>query len=139
MAGEYGTTVDDVKAVVEVDPSFSDAQVQVFIDVASRVVARHCVDDDATNTDADLKLIETWLSAHFYGIRDPRVRSEAAKGVSQSIATRIDLGLNQTEYGQQAILLDASGGLSTWQDSIQNGSAGRSTGINWLGTEPGDE
>jgi len=88
-------------------------------------------------TDTRLELIERWLSAHFIAIRDPRVASEGAEGLSQSFMYKVGLGLQQTTYGQQAMLLDTKGGLSSLNGDSNSGK-GRTAGITYLGKERGE-
>jgi hypothetical protein len=79
-------------------------------------------------------MIETWLAAHFYAIRDMRPSQEHAGSVGQSFMHRVDLGFANTQYGQQAIMLDTNGGLLTLQKAI-TGKARQKIGMHWLGTE----
>ena len=68
-------------------------------------------------TDALLKEIELWLSAHFVAIRDPQVRRverETGHGRAEVDAFgETALGLDSTLYGQQVKLLDTCGKLAT--------------------------
>lgn len=106
-----------------------------FIEVANNLVTRVCVPALAADTDyvaADLELIERWLSAHFYCIRDAQRVQESVRGVSESFQQKVDLGLNQTRYGQQAMLIDTEGGLAALQKLLEDGRP-RKVGITWLG------
>lgn len=70
-------------------------------------------DDDGVLSAALLKEIERWLSAHFYAVRDDKMRmtSRATGPVSASFGGKMEMGLSATLYGQQAIALDISGAL----------------------------
>ena len=61
------------------------------------------------------------MAAHFVAIRDVRSASETAGPVSQSFQHRVDLNLNQTQYGQQALILDTSGYLASLQNMALEG------------------
>ena len=129
------TTPEEVAGIIEVDASIP---LTPFIMVASAMVDYHC--GAAGLTEGNLLLVETWLAAHFYALRDRRVKSESAGPVSETKDDiKIDLALNQTVYGQTAMMLDTSGSLSAWNDAIVDGNAGGvGKGIVWLGTSPGD-
>ena len=121
-----------VGEIIELDPTIG---LTPFIAVASALV-----DDIATYTSthppdlgsARLTLIETWLAAHFYCMRDPRPVSEAAGSVSTTYQSKIDLRLFLSHYGQMAATLDTSGYLLTLQES----KGKRTASVTWLGTKP---
>lgn len=117
------TTSDAVAEILEVD---DDISLTPFIATANSLVTERCV--PLGYDDERLELIERWLSAHFYSIRDKVVSSESAKGVSQSYQYAVALGLNVTIYGQQAKLLDTKNGLDTFSK--------KQAKVSWLGTEP---
>jgi hypothetical protein len=100
------TTENAVAAIIEVD---EDINLAPFIEVAAALVDEVCA--PAGYDEARLELIERWLSAHFYAIRDPRRTQEVAGPVSESFQSKVDLGLDVTHYGQQAKLLDTKGTL----------------------------
>ena len=126
------TTAADVQGIVEVDATIS---LTPFITVANAVVTKHCVDDDFTA--ADLELIERYLAAYFYCLRDRRAVSETAKGVGQSLQHAEDLGFDANEYGQMAKRLDWSGALAALDVSSKSGLR-RTVELTWLGI-PNDE
>lgn len=122
------TTSEAVTAIIEVDASID---LDPFIEVANELVTELCTDSDYSV--ARLELIERWLSAHFYAIRDQRVEQEGAGGVESRFQTKLGLHLNVTVYGQQVLLIDTKGSLSAL-NSRASGKRGN-TGITWLGTE----
>ena len=79
-------------------------------------------------------VIEKWLAAHFYTVRDPRAVREKAGSVSQENQSKVDLGLNTSHYGQKAMLLDYQGGLSALNKQMRDGVK-KTVGVTWLGTE----
>jgi len=102
-----------------------------FIEVANELVTECCT--SGSHTDARLTKIETWLSAHFYTIRDMRAESEKAGSVSQKLQSKVDLGFDTSHYGQTAMRLDTEGGLAALNERIKNGRRA-SVGVTWLGT-----
>jgi hypothetical protein len=102
-----------------------------FIEAANALVTEKCTDSgyDATR----LELIERWLSAHFYAIRDPRVALESVKGVMQQFSRKIGFNLQLTHYGQMAMVMDTDGNLASLSKSLEKGGKGTAS-IGWLGT-----
>src|SRR5215218_6789945 len=96
------TTEEAVELIIEVD---EDISLTPFIEVASNIIDRVCV--DSSYDDATLELIERWLSAHFYAVRDPRVQQESVEGIMQQFAISVkSSGFSSTPYGSQAMLID---------------------------------
>jgi len=126
-------TAAEVEEIIEVDSSIS---LTPFILVANQLVTELCTDSDYE--DARLKEIERWLSAHFYQIRDQAVASEKAGSVGQNFQYKIGLILQQTKYGQMAMLLDTAGNLAQLSKQIEDGESS-TVSITWLGTDLDDE
>jgi len=104
-------TVTEVRQLYAFDTAIVDADATIFINAAHILTDR--VNTVGGMTDAaQLKEIERWLSAHLIAIRDPQAASEKADVVSQNFQYRVDLNLNQTRYGQMAIILDTTGTLA---------------------------
>lgn len=122
------TTSSNVEGIIEVDVTIS---LDPFILVANELVTEVC--SDAGYTEERLELIERWLAAHFYCTRDPRASREQAGPVAQSLQSVIDLGLNNSHYGQTALLLDTAGGLAALNKAAQKGKLTAS--VTWLGNE----
>jgi hypothetical protein len=125
------TTAALVAAIIEVDPSID---LDPFIFTASELVTEVCA--IAGYTVERLELIERWLSAHFYAIRDPRTTNEKAGSVGASYESKVDLNLALTRYGQQAMLLDTQGGLAALNKSLAGGGGRIVASVAWLGTVP---
>jgi len=123
------TTDALVGGVIEVDDSID---LTPFITIANELVTELCTDSDYS--EARLTLIETWLAAHGYAIRDPAVDTEKAGPVQVSYQYKIDLGLQQTKHGQQAMLLDTAGNLAALSKRMTEGEQPAIT-IGWLGTD----
>jgi len=103
-----------------------------FIAVANALVTECCSADDYTTT--RLELIERWLSAHCYTIRDMRAESEKAGSVSEKFQSKVDLGFDTSHYGQMAMRLDTEGGLAALNERIKKGKK-VTVSVSWLGTE----
>lgn len=124
------TTEDAVTEIIDVDENIDLAP---FITTANSLVTEVC--EGVGYTAARLELIERWLSAHFYAIRDPRVDSEKAGPVSQKYQYKVDLGLSVTTYGQMAMTLDTAGGLAKLNAATKSGAT-RKASLTFLGRVP---
>jgi len=119
------TTSDAVEAIIDVQ---TGEDLTPFITIANELVTELLAGEhDATR----LELIERWLSAHFYTVKDPRAEYEKAGEVAQRLQSKVDIGLRTSHYGQTAIILDTSGLLSSYSD----GKVKVIGGATWLGTE----
>jgi hypothetical protein len=128
------TTASAVKKIIEVDTSIIavDADLDPFLETANALVTEMCTGSNGPATAylaARLELIERWLTAHFYAIRDPRAKSEKAGSVGVTYQGKVDYNLALTSYGQQAMMLDTNGGLAR----LDKGK-GVSVSVLWLGT-----
>jgi hypothetical protein len=80
-----------------------------------------------------LTIIETWLSAHFVAIRDPRYQAETMGAASATYINSPGPNLALTPYGQQAMLLDSTGNLAWFDKHVTQGKRAK-VGITYLGT-----
>ena len=100
----------DVKAIIDTD--LSDSDVGVFITTANNIVTARL--SEAGLSDETLVEIERWLSAHLVAIRSPLLKKqEIMDAVDEYQYGKLGMGLQFTAYGQQVLLLDTSGILST--------------------------
>lgn len=127
------TTSELVQGIIDVGVG---VDLTPFISAANRLVTKCCSEDDYDAT--ELQEIETWLSAHFYALKDQQVSSEGAGGINQSFQYSIGLMLAQTKYGQTAMLLDTEGGLAALSKQMEQGRK-RIVSIDWLGIDPDEE
>lgn len=136
------TTANAVKGIIEVD---DDQDLTSYIETANALVTDQCTGyrSDGVTPQYDstrLELIERWLSAHFFAINFRRTLQEGvATGPNQMFdRIQVDLGLNNTAYGQQAMRLDTFGNLAALENSMKtvkktfNGEGRR---IVWLGSD----
>lgn len=95
-------TIDDPN-IVKLDGFIATAHLIVTEQIAPKI-------DPTTGvkvSDARLKEIEKWLSAHFVKVADMQVKSESA-GVSSTYRGNDGSGLEGTTFGQQAIACDTT-------------------------------
>jgi hypothetical protein len=127
------TTSAAVAKVLEVDATLD---MTPFIETANAFVTEIC--EPVTTYDAArLELIERWLSAHCYAQRDVRRTAEQAKGIGEHFESVIDLGFDNSRFGQMAMRLDTAGGLAALNKQMKKGGT-MTAGIEWIGTEPED-
>lgn len=123
------TTSILVGGIIELDSSIT---VTPFIEAANALVTEVC---PAASYDATrLELIERWLSAHFYTVRDMRAESEKAGPVSEKKQSAVDLGFDTSHYGQMAMRLDTKGGLARLNQQAKKGG-NMPISVSFLGTE----
>lgn len=124
-------TPAEVGLIIALDAK-SVPDITSFIEVANDLVNDVCL--SSSYSAAKLKLIELWLAAHFYAIRDPRSDSEKAGSVSKKVQYKIDLALSVTTYGQQAMVIDSAGNLARISKQAASGEKTKSIGVSWGGT-----
>ena len=125
------TTIELVEGIIDIESTV--ATLTPFIDAANSIVTEKCLGSSYTET--TLTLIETWLAAHFAAVRDMRMASEKADGVSADYQGTTDMYFEATLYGQMAMTLDTAGNLAALQKEIANGgAAGALAGFVWAGT-----
>lgn len=124
-------TPEMVEEIIQVKSTISLTPFITAAEALSGKVLASVEDYDADYID----LINTWLSAHFYAIRDPRKAGENLDFMQYKYKDQFKLGLNleSTMYGQQVLLLDVSGSYS--QLNNQAGEGKKRLGVVWLGTE----
>lgn len=125
----YRTTELAVQGIVKTKSSID---LDPFIETANALVTKHCTDSGFTV--ADLELIERYLAAHFYCIREPRTTRERANIASRETQSRVDIGFDVTHYGQMAMRLDWSGALAALNQQAKKGAI--SAGVTWIGMTP---
>ncbi len=137
MATPGRVTSDEVKGIITV---LRSAVLDPYIDSANELVTEVCASkflaDGITQyySAHRLKMIELWLSAHFYTIFDPRSSSEKVSVITQRLQGKIDLGLDSSLYGQNAMRLDTLGGLAAMNNAQKKKQAALAGGVYWAGT-----
>jgi hypothetical protein len=125
------TTPELVRGIIETD-DVSIPDLTPFIDTANALVTELCA-PVTTYDSTRLELIERWLSAHFYAVRDMRKISEAVGVVNEWYQFKLGLNLACTMYGQQAMLVDTSGKLAAMSKAAERGVS-IAVGITHLGS-----
>jgi hypothetical protein len=108
------TTRDLVEGIIDIDSDL--VSLDPFISAANELVTNIC--GIAGYTIDLFQQIETWLTAHFYCVLDPRSSQEQAGSVQQQLQGKIDLGLKNSLYGQMAMRLDYKGYLAVWDNGL---------------------
>ena len=111
------TTSELVEAIIEVDDTLGS--LAPFIDAANILVTELC--EPTGYSEERLTVIETWLAAHFYCSKDPRIQTQFADGVGQTVQNKVGLGLDGSTYGQMVKRLDTSGVLAKLDTDAQKG------------------
>jgi len=95
-----------------------------FLEPASWLVQDVCEPAyDPAASEAKLEIIERYLAAHFYSVTDPVSISEWIGSVRTFYEYKVDLHLNVTRFGQQAMLLDTSGALAAHNNAMKKALA----------------
>lgn len=127
------TTPALVGKIIEVDDG---DDLTPFIESANSLVDSACSESEYTTS--KFELIERWLAAHFYAC--DRVRTERATvfgGVAEEgVKMKFELMLNNTIYGQQAMILDTDGSLAALNNTLQDvkTTLPGGIGVTWLGS-----
>lgn len=126
------TTNALVEGIIEVNSAIS---LTPFIAAANSIVTQCCTGLASTltaYTTEQLQTIETWLSAHFYTVREMRAERERAGSVEEKFQSKVDLGFNTSHYGQMATRLDWHGGLAALDKKALKGNF-KIPSVAWLG------
>lgn len=113
MAGERATLAS-VREIFDTD--LADASLTAFITAAHLFVNARL--SGSSLGEPTLTEIERYVAAHLACTRDPRAHGERRgdASVDYQNADGSDLGLNATDYGRIAVMLDSSGALATAAD-----------------------
>lgn len=106
------TTAAAVRKIVKAKAS---VDLTPFIEAANQLVDDCC--SEAGYDSVKERRIETWLAAHFYLVFKPNDLIQIAGTAQHTIESRVDLRLQVTRHGQQALLLDTAGGLAALNNS----------------------
>jgi len=103
-------SADEVRTIMDLDPSITDPQIDVFITQANLLVTRRLGSSGLDSS--TLKEIERNVAAHLLTALDPQIESEKIGEASTKYAGRFGEFLRSTRYGQAALLLDTTGILA---------------------------
>src|SRR5437868_5694446 len=95
-----------VRGIIETE----DVDLTPFIAIANQLTTDVCGASGYSDgyEGSKMELIERWLSAHFYTIFDNQLARAKAGTVSVGYQYKVDYGLRNSMYGQQAIMLDTA-------------------------------
>lgn len=100
-------------------PVTNDAEVKEVIETdladlkAFRQAAAELIEATVSGLSASLKKeVERWLAAHFVAQRERQLAGESMLDSSEQYGGQFGMGLQFTQYGQQAMILDTSGKLA---------------------------
>jgi len=125
------TTDEAIQKIIDVE---TGDDLTPFKDASYNLVTQCCTGLDTEYAADHLVIIETWLVAHFYAQYRRMTESEKADVVGRKFESKIDLGLNNTRYGQMAMTLDYQGGLAALNKDIIEGRK-KVVSVTWMGTE----
>lgn len=104
------TSISEVKQIIST--SLVDGDITAMIDFANKWL--NVINWKVTLTEAELKDIETWLTAHFISVSKEKATVKEKVGeASVEYVNEFAMNLASTLYGQTALLLDTSGTLSS--------------------------
>jgi len=104
------TTEAEVKQIIDTD--LTDPVVAAYIAGATALVDE-VIGDNTSLSDELKEEIERWLAAHMIAAtRESQLVSGAAGGAKAVYMGKAGLGLEGTMYGQQVMILDASGSFA---------------------------
>jgi hypothetical protein len=132
------TTDELVRSIIDLDEDFDTTP---FITDAAALVDEVC---GPYYGEDKLTRIETWVAAHFCAIRAPRKTQLSVGGaITNMYESKVDLGLNLTRYGQQALRLDTGGYLAALDNALKDvkkflPGGGKKMSMKWIGQDPVD-
>jgi hypothetical protein len=112
------TTPALVAGIIDIQAGFD---VSPFIATANQIVSNVCGGSGYSDgyVGSLMELIERWISAHLYTIFDNQLSMAKAGTVAVGYQYKVALGLNNSMYGQQAMILDYDLNLAKLENSAQ--------------------
>lgn len=103
-------TADEIRPILdEITADFDDPKIETFISTANTFVNTHLGDKNIS--EAVLREIERWLTAHFVSCLERQAIKEKAGPAEQEFSDIFGEFLMSSTYGQTAIGLDPTGTL----------------------------
>lgn len=125
--------LDNIILVADADGTISAATrraMSAAIDAANVLTDRvETEDSSSVLTAAELIQIEKYLAAHFLACHQQQYANKATEGASATFQGQFKTRLDSTDFGQRAILLDASGYLA----SLSQEGGRQKVSAAWLG------
>lgn len=120
------TTSSAVGGVIDMETGFD---FDPFIATATDLVDAIAAEAGNSYSSTTLELIERWLAAHFAAIHTRIAQRQEIGAAEQEAAMNVGRGLDLTEWGQMAQVLDRDGFLSTLSKKRKVAA------VYWLGEE----
>lgn len=127
------TTADEVASVIDASCEIDLRPFIVAANILTDRVSSCATEKGYSLSSEELRTIEQYLAAHFYGLRDGQYQSKSTERASATFQGKTGLGLDLTWWGQTAKMFDTSGCLSSF------GSSGTVASLTWLGKPPSDQ
>lgn len=115
MATLQDARIDPDEAIQLSGTTLDVKVINIFIRTAHRLVDRE-LQDQPEVADSELADIELFLAAHFLSLRDRRTSEISVEGNRFVWEGDSGLGLDNTQWGQNAKALDSSGRLEEMDD-----------------------
>lgn len=103
----------EVRAAIETDPDISINTYMTNAGIVTDQVSSEATKLGITVTTGILKLIETYISAHFYALFEQQSHEEDTGKARNKFQGKTNMYFEATLWGQQAIALDPTGFLSS--------------------------
>lgn len=101
-------TAEEVKQVIETDLTDLSGQIASANVMVTALLGSSSLDS------AHLKEIERWLAAHFVALKSLQEDTVKLGPIEvKNFTGNKDLGLNQTQWGQQVLFLDTTGAFAS--------------------------
>ena len=131
------TTADLVRSIISDVPVTVD--LTQYIVVANHTVDQNCLDSEYS--DDTLELIERYLAAHYIAGDRRRTQQESvgSGAVMEGLdRIKVDLGFDNTWYGQMAMRLDVDGNLAALNNTMKDikKTLPSGSGVSWIGYDP---
>lgn len=123
--------------VIELDPTKSLTQHIAMGAFLTNKFPAVAVDEDDVliHDEATLTLIETQLAAHFYYMSFQKARTAQVGPIMERFDVKVDMGLQNSEYGQNAMALDISGSLAAYNQGLVGDGVRGKPDVTWLGSD----
>jgi hypothetical protein len=110
MEGRMAYVISLTKVQQILEGEVDKINIRPFADTAKQLIDQHLLGEGIA--DSLLSEIGCWLAAHFYTASRRRPGEIEIGDVREKYYSKIGQGLEQTEFGQQAMILDPTAKLS---------------------------
>lgn len=100
-----------VREIIDTDPDLDILPFITYANTMTDKIATRATDMAITVTAAELLLIETYIAAHFYALKDPQYIEKQTGKARAVFQGQTGMALNSTFWGQMALAMDPTGVL----------------------------